>query len=101
MRKQRANNIQLTDVLRIRNNFFAHIKNQYSVVEMDTKVLSVARSLLTQHQLRTLDALQLAGALQAVKILGVPLTFICADTRLLVAASAEGLLTDDPNNAHP
>jgi hypothetical protein len=31
---------------------------------------------------------------------GTQLTFICADTRLLAAATAEGLLIDNPN-AHP
>ena len=43
---------------------------------------------------------RLASALQAMRTLSISLTFVTADTRLLAAASAEGLAVDDPN-AHP
>jgi uncharacterized protein len=98
--RERGGVIPASDRVKLQNDFLLHAQNQYSVINLDDDVLNLARSLLVQHQLRTLDALQLASALQAVKILGIQLTFIGADTRLLAAAAAEGLLTDDPNT-HP
>ncbi|MDZ4766916.1 MAG: hypothetical protein SGI73_20445 [Chloroflexota bacterium] len=53
-----------------------------------------------RYPLRTLDALQLASALVATNFLPDAPIFISADLKLLAAASAEGLPTDDPN-AHP
>jgi len=70
------------------------------VIELDNRVLAMARRLLIRHPLRTLNAIHLAGALEAKRLLSIQPTFISADTRLLTAAAAEGLPTDDPN-AHP
>jgi predicted nucleic acid-binding protein len=59
---------------------------------------------LERHPLRAYDALQLASALESdTRLVGAglaPLVFVTADTRLLAAASAEGLAIEDPN-AHP
>ncbi len=100
VRRERGGVISISDRVKLQNDFLLHAQNQYSVINLDEDILNSARSLLMQHQLRTLDALQLASALQVAKILGIQLIFICADTRLLAAAAAEGLLTDNPN-AHP
>jgi uncharacterized protein len=99
-RKQREGILSTLDIARIRNNFFAHVRKQYVVVEMDTNILSTARKLLIKYPLRILDAIQLSSALQAAKTLNIRPTFATADTRLLAAASSEGLPTDNPN-AHP
>jgi uncharacterized protein len=99
-RRERERIITVSDRVKLQNDFLFHVQNQYSVINLDDNIMNLARSLLVQHQLRTLDALQLASASQTAKILGIQLTFICADTRLLAAAAAEGLLTDNPN-AHP
>jgi predicted nucleic acid-binding protein len=53
--------------------------------------------------LRAYDSIQLATALEVYARLvsaGQTLNFIAADTRLLQAALAAGLPTDNPNN-HP
>ena len=100
IRKQREGGVSPADFRRNRNNFFLHLRNQYQVIEFQPRVLASARALLVQHPLRTLDAIHLASALQAQKTFDVKLSFICADVRLLVAAAAEGLPTDDPS-AYP
>jgi predicted nucleic acid-binding protein len=60
--------------------------------------------LLERHPLRAYDAIQLASALIANDALltagFAPLIVLAADDRLLDAAQAEGLMTDNPN-AHP
>ncbi len=64
-------------------------------------MLERARDLLEHHPLRAYDAVQLAAGLianDALLAAGLPsLTFLAADTRLLNAATVEGLGTDDPN----
>jgi predicted nucleic acid-binding protein len=100
MGKQRASILTSADFTRIRNNFFDHMRKQYTLAELDTPVFSTARRMLVKHPLRSLDAIQLACALEGAKSLGSPLTFVSADVRLLAAASAEGLAVDNPN-AHP
>lgn len=65
-------------------------------------IIEVANRLLEQHPLRALDALHLATALVVNQWLianHLPiLTFLCADERLLAAATAEGLAVDNPNS---
>lgn len=100
VRKQYEMALSPIAVLQIRDNFFAHVRRQYNVVEFETRTFVVARRLIFDHQLRTLDAIQLADALLIVRDFGFRLTFVSADTRLLTAAAAEGLPTDNPT-AHP
>lgn len=99
-RKQREGVLAAADILRVRNNFFAHMHNQYLTIGFEDRVLKVSRRLLLKYPLRTLDAIQLASALEIKQDLGAYPTFISADTRLLTVAAAEGLPVDDPN-AHP
>jgi predicted nucleic acid-binding protein len=100
MRRQREGYISEIDSLKLRNDFLIHVEKEYWVVDIDSSVLSKPRDLLINHPLRTLDAIQLASALQAVQLLDIQPTFVSADTRLLTAAAAEGLPTDNPT-AHP
>jgi len=99
-RKQREGILTAAEILRVRNNFFAHVQTQYITVGFEERMLKVSRRLLLKYSLRTLDAIQLASALDAKQTLGILPTFVSADTRLLTAASAEGLPIDDPNT-HP
>lgn len=79
------------------NHFLVHRQRDYLVVELDEAVLDWARDMLVRHPLRSLDALQLAGAFQvATRIQKTPI-FVSADKRLLTAASAEGFAVEDPN----
>ena len=61
-----------------------------------------ACDLLERHPLRAYDAVQLAAALEARRTLqavgsAAPI-FLSADNRLLLAAQAEGFVTDNPNS---
>jgi predicted nucleic acid-binding protein len=82
----------------------ADLSVEYQVVELSASVLFRAMDLAEAGGLRGYDAVQLASAvaLYAVRSAsGLPaLTFVSADTELNAAATAEGLLVDDPN-AHP
>ncbi len=54
------------------------------------------------HRLRAYDAIHLATALllngEMIRNNKPPLTFICADNRLLEIAQAENLRTENPND---
>lgn len=99
-RRQRESSITLLQRVSMQKDFQFHVQEQYLGIDLDDNVLERARDLLLKHPLRTLDALQLACALEAAHLFDIQPTFISADTRLLAAASAEGLPTDDPNT-HP
>lgn len=67
-------------------------------------VIDQANRLLEKYPLRAYDAVHLAAAVvsnHALLANGLaPLVFVSADDRLNRAASAEGLVVDNPN-AHP
>ena len=54
-------------------------------------VRSRANALLARHSLRAADAGQLGAALLVQEQLARPLTFVCLDSRLSLAAELEGL----------
>ena len=76
----------------------------YHALNVTDNVLTEAVRLLKTYPLRAYDAIQLAMVLVANRTLtqqGLPtLIFVCADGRLLQAASAKGLSVEDPNS-HP
>jgi len=79
----------------------SHASSRYYVFRVDAEVIAKAQSLCLQHPLRSLDAIQLASAIivnQGIARGGLPpLTFVCADTRLLTVAAVEGMTPLDPN----
>ncbi len=101
-RRQREGVIDQRVVQGIDQLLTRHFSQQYTVIPLSEPLVSVAVRLLTAHPLRAYDAVQLAAAVQVNRRLVAqqltPITFMCADTRLLQIASAEGLTTDDPNN---
>ena len=99
-RLQRANQISTTDGAHLKADFLVHADKEYLTVPIDDAVFVRARDLVSKHPLRTLDAIQLACALEAASGLGEPLTFLSADIMLLAAAMAEGFTTDNPQS-HP
>jgi uncharacterized protein len=84
--------------------FEREFANRYLLIEVSPQIIKRAMTLAKNHTLRGYDAVQLASALQAnqdrTAIGGTPLTFISADNHLNIAATAEGLTVDNPNN-HP
>jgi len=87
-----------------RQAFTAHSFTDYAFIELDLDIIAQAQSLLWRYPLYAYDAVQLASALTVHQILLdaklPPLVFISADERLNTAASAEGLLADNPHD-HP
>lgn len=83
-----------------RNDF----QGKYEVIAVTAQLIEEAMNLAELHQLRGYDAVQLAAAIAfeaQMTANGVgPLTLLSADVELNLAAQAEGLLTDDPNQ-HP
>ncbi|MBI5957236.1 MAG: type II toxin-antitoxin system VapC family toxin [Chloroflexi bacterium] len=81
-----------------------HTSREYRVVGLTGQVVQHAEDLLELHALRAYDAVQLASALESNNRLiaaGLsPLIFVSADSRLLIAATSEGLMIDDPSS-HP
>jgi predicted nucleic acid-binding protein len=103
-RKQREANISVRTLRAAMLLIERHVKRHYIVVQFASQVEEQAKRLLTAYPLRAYDAVQLASAWvsnQQLAAAGLSaLTFVSADTRLLNAASSEGLLTDSPNH-HP
>lgn len=81
--------------------FIAHSISNYDFIELDLRIVELARELLKRHVLRAYDAVQLASALVANNALQSaqlpPLTFLSADDHLNEAARAEGLAVNNPN----
>jgi predicted nucleic acid-binding protein len=73
---------------------FAHdVLSELIVAEITSDLVHRARRLVLEHNLRTLDALQLAFALEFQMLRP---TFVCADARLRDAAQAAGMTILDP-----
>ena len=81
--------------------FRRDVSAQYRLIEADSTVCDIAQDLVIRQPLRAYDAVQLASALAAHRALIaanlLPLTFVCADTRIIAVAQVEGLMVDDPN----
>ncbi len=103
-RRVRENSISLSDYTNIGADLSVIFSSQYGIIPLIPIVVNDAKDLLERHPLRAYDAVQLASALYTRRSLQAagrtaPI-FLSADTRLLVAAQAEGLMTDNPN-LHP
>jgi hypothetical protein len=103
-RRHREGSVSHADYLQLRDDFLALCGRSYRIIPLTNALLNRTRALLERHPLRAYDALHLASALtandQALAAELPALTFLAADNRLLAAAQAEGLATDNPNN-HP
>ena len=77
---------------------------RYTLVGLEPRTMDAARQMAERHPLRAYDAVQLATAWLLNQDLldsgQAPLTFVCADDRLIAMARTEGLLTENPNR-HP
>jgi hypothetical protein len=96
-RHVREGSLTAKEQIALRDDFLLHAANEYLVVLLDSTLVIHAAKLIEMHKLRTLDAIQLASAISARNMLGVPLTFLSADKNLLVAAESEGFAIEDPN----
>lgn len=100
-RRRRETPISDDDHMLLLSALASQTLTQYHLVELEAPVIELTGTLLDRHILRAYDAVQLASALiinQALVVAGLPpLIFVAADDRLLTAAQAEGLPTENPN----
>jgi predicted nucleic acid-binding protein len=89
-RRAREGNLSATVEGSLSSVFLLHVEKEYLSVPIDVQVLIFARTFARKHGLRTLDAVQLGCAKHALALLNEPITFVCADNKLLTAAAAEG-----------
>lgn len=104
MRRKREGTIPARTARAVRLLIDRHVSREYRVIGLTRQVVQRAEDLLELYPLRAYDSIQLASALGSNARLVTaglpPITFVSADTRLLTAAAAEGLTTDNPT-AHP
>ncbi len=78
-----------------------HMQREYRRIDLSAAVSARAIELLRKYPLRAYDAVQLASAFETNHRLTsadlTPLTFVSADQRLIISATAEGLSVADPN----
>lgn len=78
-----------------------HSSSEYRLVTLNRQILDTAIDLTQRYRLRAYDAVQLATALAtntALLTAGLPSPiFVTADSDLIAAARAEGLIAEDPN----
>jgi predicted nucleic acid-binding protein len=100
-RRLREGTISQDDCTRTKQAFQGDCQNEYNLIPMSGAIVDLACGLLERHPLRASDAIHLATALTSNRLLsdhGLPaLAFLCADDRLLDAATTEGLATDNPS----
>ena len=103
-RRQRDGTLSPEEHVQVLTAFEYDIRYRYNLVDVGPAVVDLARQLANRHPLRAYDAVHLATAWLANRELTradrSPLTFVCADDRLIAVARAESLLTDNPND-HP
>lgn len=73
--------------------------NRFVTQDISSATISEAARLIDDHPLRSLDALQLAGSLVLRQERLIEPIFVCADNRLLEAASSEGMTIINPLTA--
>ncbi len=81
--------------------FVSEYQVEYDLAHIVPALILDAAGLTQHHPLKAYDAVQLALALHANKSLqadNLMLTFVSGDDKLLQAAQAEGLATDNPFN---
>lgn len=94
-RKYNSGTFSERDVSSLLATFYREATTDFAIVPLDESVMAAALDLVLQHDLRTLDSLQLSSA----EILAEEFedyAFVCADTDLLNVASARSLSTVNP-----
>lgn len=101
-RRQRRDQITVPDAEVALTAFRRDFPSAFPVIEVTASVVARAMDLAERHGLRGYDAVQLAAALELrdqCRLAGLPEpVFLAADSQLNIAALAEGLAVDDPNN---
>ena len=103
-RRRREGMLSPDDHRHVLDTFDYDLTYRYNVLQVEPRVIDTARQMANRNPLRAYDAVQLATAWLLNQDLlddgQAPLTFVCADDRLIDVAQTEGLLADNPNH-HP
>ncbi|MGH9937462.1 MAG: type II toxin-antitoxin system VapC family toxin [Blastocatellia bacterium] len=98
VRENSINPLRYARIIAVSNRIWS---SQYDLIGLTATLVSETRDLFERHPLRAYDAVQLASALHARRLLlaagATTPIFLSADDRLLVVAQAEGFATDNPN----
>lgn len=101
-RKRKGKLLSTGDATTALSTLRKELAGLFAIVEVTTALLTTAMDITDKHELRGYDAVQLESALEANRERLAqslpPLVLVTADADLLAAGSAEGLMTDDPNN---
>ncbi|MCS6805151.1 MAG: type II toxin-antitoxin system VapC family toxin [Acidobacteriota bacterium] len=99
--RYRTRTISLFSFYQARHKFADHVKCAlYQIQPLTEPIVAIATALLPHHPLRAYDAVQLATALDYLKMhpaVRPQFCFLTADDQLERAAIAEGLKADNPN----
>lgn len=100
-RKRKGNAIIPTVAAAAISQFHDDFANEYRVIGISDPIIARSMKIADAHALRGYDAVQLGAALEIngrrVSLGAAPLVLVTGDAQLIIAATAEGLLTDDPN----
>lgn len=100
--KQRAGFLSTQDYEQTMAEFIDDANRQYTAVIVDAVLIDLAVSLTRRQKLRGCDAIQLASAITLNVSLTSqdlpPLIIVAADSDLLAAATAEGLIVENPSS---
>lgn len=100
-RRLRSREISPAELSFLLRAYVAHSHEDYLLLPYSDDLMNRASALIARHVLRSLDALQLASALELRDSLPVeahPLTFVSADDGLVDAARAEHLQAENPES---
>lgn len=98
-RKQNRGDLSKSDVDDLLTAFFRESLEQFTIVPLNETRFERALDLVLRDDLRTLDSLQLAAALDVAADL--ELTFVCADRKLVSVAANNGLESINPTESNP
>ncbi|HYU20151.1 MAG TPA: type II toxin-antitoxin system VapC family toxin [Chloroflexota bacterium] len=96
-RKLRENRLDAERRDRLWRLFRLHLRGEYRIIALDDQIYRLAVRILFHHALRAYDALHLATALRATRLLAgltADFRFCTADLAQAEAAGREGLIVD-------
>jgi predicted nucleic acid-binding protein len=96
-RRERGGTITPGDAATALTNFQLDFTRQYRIVEVSVGLVADAATLARRHGLRGYDAVQFAAVME-IHATDPSLTLVSADAELNAAATAEGVMVDNPNS---
>jgi len=104
VRRRKGGSVSVADAVAALTEAEKDFASAYIVLDSVDQLLDSARRLVIAHELRALDGIQLAAAVEVHRVRtssGLPaITVVSADLELNAAAKREGFLVENPND-HP